>query len=132
MLHVSGPHTPHCLLRLPHVQVLNQHRITAKGLAGCGINTAAAVGTAYNVTFWVWDSGQPVLNATINRTVRTPPCLYGAGGCAWLGWVLCCCHLPHGSARPSVVRSWLLLMPAAHQPRSMPQQLKCWIPHALQ
>jgi zinc transporter 1/2/3 len=34
--------------------VLRRHYFAAKGLAGCGIDTAAAVGTRFTVDFWVW------------------------------------------------------------------------------
>jgi hypothetical protein len=34
--------------------VLRRHYFAAKGLAGCGIDTAAAVGTRFPVDFWVW------------------------------------------------------------------------------
>jgi hypothetical protein len=34
--------------------VLRRHFFAAKGLAGCSIDTAAAVGTRFTVDFWVW------------------------------------------------------------------------------
>jgi zinc transporter 1/2/3 len=34
--------------------MLRRHYFANKGLAGCGINTAAAVGTRFTVDFWVW------------------------------------------------------------------------------
>jgi hypothetical protein len=34
--------------------VLRRHYFAAKGLAGCGIDTAAAVGTRFTIDFWVW------------------------------------------------------------------------------
>lgn len=34
--------------------VLRRHYFAAKGLAGCRIDTAAAVGTRFTVNFWVW------------------------------------------------------------------------------
>lgn len=46
-----------------------KHRLVNKGLTGCGINTAAAVGTVFNVTYWVFDGGQPTANATVTRSV---------------------------------------------------------------
>lgn len=33
---------------------LRRHRLSVKGLAGCGVDTTTAVGTRYNITFWVW------------------------------------------------------------------------------
>ncbi len=46
-----------------------RHALSFKGLVGCGINTAAPVGTVFTVPFYVWDHKQPALNATVNRTV---------------------------------------------------------------
>jgi hypothetical protein len=40
-----------------------------KGLKGCGVDSFAPEGTRYSIDFWVWDSGNPVLNATVTRTV---------------------------------------------------------------
>ena len=54
---------------------LRSHLFSVKGLKGCGIDTLAAEGTHYEIDFWVWDSGSPVLNATVTRTlVLTKPC----------------------------------------------------------
>jgi hypothetical protein len=33
---------------------LRRHYFAAKGLAGCGVDTAAAVGTRFTIDFWVW------------------------------------------------------------------------------
>ncbi|WIA22837.1 hypothetical protein OEZ85_001227 [Tetradesmus obliquus] len=72
---VAAPRRPEstCLSSGCSPAVLRRHYFAAKGLAGCGINTAAAVGTRFTVDFWVW--GSPILNATVSRTVVvSDPC----------------------------------------------------------
>lgn len=54
---------------------LRRHLFSVKGLQGCGIDTMATEGAQFDVNFWVWDSGTPVLNATASRLlVVTKPC----------------------------------------------------------
>jgi zinc transporter 1/2/3 len=43
-----------CLSSGCSAAVLRRHYVAVKGLAGCGIDTAAAVGTRFTVDFWVW------------------------------------------------------------------------------
>jgi hypothetical protein len=64
------------------MQELARHRISSKGLAGCVINTAAPVGSTFNIPFYVFDSGVPAANATVNRTVViTESCASGENFC---------------------------------------------------
>ena len=48
---------------------LRRHHFGVKGLAGCAFDPMAAEGTVFPVTFWVFDGGAPVLNASVTRTV---------------------------------------------------------------
>jgi hypothetical protein len=54
---------------------LRAHLFSVKGLAGCGIDTSAPLGTRYSVDFWVWDAGTPSRNASVSRSiVLVDPC----------------------------------------------------------
>ncbi|GIM11176.1 hypothetical protein Vretimale_14689 [Volvox reticuliferus] len=60
-------------------QVLNSYRLTRRGLAGCGIDTMAPVGSVFSVDFWVWDADYA--NASVIRYVEiTDPCPRPNGG----------------------------------------------------
>ena len=53
------------------------HQFAAKGLRGC-VDTAAAVGSIFEVRFWVFDQQSPARNASATRTVVVvPPCAPG-------------------------------------------------------
>lgn len=43
-----------CLATGCSLATLRKHRFGVKGLAGCGVDTSAAVGTQFVVDFWVW------------------------------------------------------------------------------
>lgn len=60
------------------------HEFAAKGLRGCGIDTAsAAIGTEVRLDFLVADRGVPALTATATRTVRiVQRCPQGLNYCA--------------------------------------------------
>ncbi|EFJ46527.1 hypothetical protein VOLCADRAFT_93090 [Volvox carteri f. nagariensis] len=52
---------------------LESYTLRLRGLAGCGINTLAPVGTIFPVDFWVWDNARA--NATVRRYVTiSDPC----------------------------------------------------------
>lgn len=53
------------------------HELHVKGLAGCGVDTEnAPVGTAFNITFTVFDSHRPAASASLVRSyVIVSPCL---------------------------------------------------------
>ncbi|EFJ47854.1 hypothetical protein VOLCADRAFT_91478 [Volvox carteri f. nagariensis] len=54
-------------------EVLNNYRLTRRGIGGCGIDPMAPVGTVYSVTLWVWDADRA--NASVVRHVEiTDPC----------------------------------------------------------
>jgi len=46
-----------------------RHFKPSQGLAGCGFDPMAAEGTRTEITFWVWDSDAPPLNASATRVV---------------------------------------------------------------
>lgn len=55
--------------------LLHAHRFAVHGLRGCSIDTLAQEGTQFNITFWVFDSGSPPLNASVVRTLTlASPC----------------------------------------------------------
>lgn len=60
------------------------HEFAAKGLRGCGIDTAsAAIGTEVRLEFLVADRGVPALAATATRTIRVVQrCPQGLNYCA--------------------------------------------------
>ncbi|EFJ42395.1 hypothetical protein VOLCADRAFT_97453 [Volvox carteri f. nagariensis] len=52
---------------------LESYTLRLRGLAGCGINTLATVGTIFPVDFWVWDNARA--NATVRRyVIISDPC----------------------------------------------------------
>jgi hypothetical protein len=64
-----------CISRGCSLQELRRHFFRTKGLRGCGIDTMAAVGARFEVTFWVWDAGSPPRNASVTRVVSlSDPC----------------------------------------------------------
>jgi hypothetical protein len=70
---------PECLTLGCSGTALRAHLFSVKGLAGCGIDTTALLGTRYSVDFWVWDAGTPPRNATVSRSiVLVDPCTGGS------------------------------------------------------
>ncbi|GIL59280.1 hypothetical protein Vafri_14181 [Volvox africanus] len=63
------------------IEVLNSYRLSQRGLAGCGIDPLAPVGTTYIIDFWVWDSDRA--NTSVTRYVEIkepcPPVLHYDG-----------------------------------------------------
>ena len=56
---------------------------TEQGIAACAVNTSAAVGTTFAVTFMVFDYSIPSLNATVTRTISIiDPCDTGEYLCS--------------------------------------------------
>ena len=45
------------------------YRFVEQGISSCAVNTSAAVGTIFAVTFLVFDYSIPSLNASVARTV---------------------------------------------------------------
>ncbi|KAK9816871.1 hypothetical protein WJX72_006349 [[Myrmecia] bisecta] len=59
------------------------YEFRAQGISSCAVNTSAAVGTQFNITFTVFDLGAPSLNASITRTVVIiSPCPTGQTLCS--------------------------------------------------
>jgi hypothetical protein len=57
------------------------HQFATKGVRGC-LDTAAPVGTIFEVAFWVFDQQSPARNATATRTVVVvEPCAPGLTYC---------------------------------------------------
>ncbi|PNH08675.1 hypothetical protein TSOC_004770, partial [Tetrabaena socialis] len=53
---------------------LNSYMLSQRGLAGCGLDPLAPVGTDYVIDLWVWDAGRKA-NTTTRRSVSiTEPC----------------------------------------------------------
>lgn len=52
------------------------HEFVSKGIQGCGVDTAAAkIGTAFNVTFSVWDTQMPAQRSSATRFLQViSPC----------------------------------------------------------
>ncbi|KAK9817291.1 hypothetical protein WJX72_012291 [[Myrmecia] bisecta] len=75
------------VLACPAASCLGQgcprYEFRAQGISSCAVNTSAAVGTQFNVTFMVFDLGLPSLNASITRTVVVAgPCPTGQTLCS--------------------------------------------------
>jgi hypothetical protein len=70
--HIGVPHT---LLHShsTHTQELRSYSLNTRGLAGCGLDPLAPVGTNYVIDLWTWDAGKA--NATTRRIVSiVDPC----------------------------------------------------------
>jgi hypothetical protein len=81
----SGVDLSPAVLACPPVECLTTgcpgHQFAAKGLRGC-LDTAAPVGTVFEVAFWVFDQQSPARNATATRTVVVvEPCAPGLEYC---------------------------------------------------
>ena len=58
------------------------HELYVKGLAGCGVDTNAPVGTSFNITFTVFDSHRPSATASLVRKYTiVSPCSPGEVYC---------------------------------------------------
>jgi hypothetical protein len=88
------------------------HEFAAKGLQGCGVDTAdAPIGTQFTVTFVVMLRGPPVLTANATRTlVVASPCSPGDTYCPEVNTAQQC-----GSS-PCATRAALLAIADAHNP----------------
>jgi hypothetical protein len=59
------------------------YRFVEQGITSCAVNTSAAVGTTFAVTFLVFDYSIPSLNATVSRTISIiDPCDTGQYLCS--------------------------------------------------
>ncbi|KAK9804848.1 hypothetical protein WJX72_008548 [[Myrmecia] bisecta] len=62
------------------------HEFRVKGLQGCGLDKMASIGQSIPITFMVFDTGVPPLNASMTRTVTiAPPCASGQSFCLKTG-----------------------------------------------
>ena len=73
-----------CLLTSDVLFLLSAaYQFASVGIAPCAINTSAAVGTSFPLSFTVFDNGVPPLSATVSRTVLiTAPCPSGQFYCS--------------------------------------------------
>ena len=102
------------VLACPPVQCLSVgcpgHELGTKGLAGCGVDTEnAPVGTAFNITYTVFDLNRPAASASLFRLVTVAsPCALGLLYCP--DSAIKCADAPC-SLRDVLVESQVLLSP---------------------
>jgi hypothetical protein len=74
-------HSSTCTTCCP-LQIMARYALSLFDLAGCGINPAAAIGTQFNVTYWVWNTAAPPQNATVSAGSQpVVPRLMARGQC---------------------------------------------------